>query len=163
MFIWQAKTLLGEMARLQPELYIGLQTIAADWQTPRQEQTTANIWAATADSTIDQGIMERSDKVAVVPADLGWSDVGDWHGLGELLSQDSAGNSFACQENQILNIDSQRSVIWSDTDRLIALVGVEDTVVVDTPDALLIVRRDRAQDVKRIVQTLKKTRDSQST
>jgi mannose-1-phosphate guanylyltransferase len=155
MFIWRAQTLLDEMARQQPDLHAALTTIAAAWGTPAQEQVTAKVWSTLADSTIDQGIMEHAERVAVVPADMGWSDVGDWHGLGELIEHDSVGNSVHAD---IIQFETRNSVIWSETQRLIALIGLENTVVVDTDDALLVVDRARAQDVRRIVEQLKQLR-----
>jgi mannose-1-phosphate guanylyltransferase len=155
MFVWRARTLLDEIARLQPALFAGITRIAAAWGTARQERVTAEVWASLEESTIDQGIMELAERVAVVPAELGWSDVGDWHGLGELIEHDDLGNSL---HGDIVQVDTRGSVIWSETDRVVALVGIENTAVVDTPDALLVVNRDRAQDVKRIVEQLKRAR-----
>mgnify|MGYP000327156207 CR=1 FL=1 len=155
MFVWRARTLLDEMARLQPDLYAGVQRIAAAWDTADQERETAEVWAGLVESTIDHGIMEHAARVAVVPAELGWSDVGDWHGLGELIAQDDLGNSV---RGDLVQVDTSRSVVWSETDRVVALVGVDNTVVVDTPDALLVVNRARAQDVKQVVAQLKRAR-----
>ncbi|HKG24983.1 MAG TPA: sugar phosphate nucleotidyltransferase [Thermomicrobiales bacterium] len=155
MFVWQARTLLDELARLQPDLSAGIARIAEAWGSAGQERVTAEVWAGLAESTIDQGVMERAARVAVVPAELGWSDVGDWHGLGELIARDDLGNSV---RGDIVQVDTRRSVVWSETDRVVALVGIENTAVVDTPDALLVVNRDRAQDVKRIVEHLKRAR-----
>jgi mannose-1-phosphate guanylyltransferase len=155
MFIWKVQTLLDEMARQQPDLYSAVTTIAAAWGTPAQEQVTAEIWSMLAESTIDHGIMEHAERVAVVPAEIGWSDVGDWHGLGELIARDDVGNSVHAD---IIQFETRNSVIWSETQRLIALIGLDNTVVVDTDDALLVVDRDRAQDVRRIVEELKQLR-----
>jgi mannose-1-phosphate guanylyltransferase len=152
MFVWRAQALLDELARLQPALHEGLARIAAAWGTARQERVTAEVWATLAVTTIDQGVMERAGRVAVVPAELGWSDVGDWHGLGELLARDDLGNSV---RGELVQVDTRRSVVWSETGRVVALVGIDNTAVVDTPDALLVVNRDRAQDVKRLVDQLK--------
>jgi mannose-1-phosphate guanylyltransferase len=156
MFIWKAETFLAEMRRLQPELAAGIAEIVDAWDTPEQERVTAEVWSRLQDSTIDQGIMERSSRVAVVPAELGWSDVGDWHGLGELIEHDDQGNCVTGHSSSVINIDAKDSVVWAQSDRIVALVGVENAIVVDLPDALLVARRDRAQDVKKIVDVLKK-------
>ena len=155
MFVWKAQTLLDEMARQQPALHTAITTIANAWGTPAQEQVTAEVWAKLTESTIDHGIMEHAERVAVVPAEMGWSDVGDWHGLGELIEHDAVGNSVHAD---IIQFETRNSVIWSETQRLIALIGLENTVVVDTDDALLVVDRARAQDVRRIVEQLKAMR-----
>lgn len=155
MFVWQVKTLLAEIERLDPSLSRAVRTIAAAWGTPQQDSIAAEIWATLADSTIDQGVMERSDRIAVVPATLGWSDVGDWHGLGELIAADPDGNAV---HGDVVQADTRNSVIWSETGRLIALVGLDNIAVVDTEDALLVINRENAQDVRRIVDQLKQMR-----
>jgi mannose-1-phosphate guanylyltransferase len=99
--------------------------------------------------------MERSARVAVVPAEMGWSDVGDWHGLGELLVGDPDGISG---RGDLVQTQSRSSVVWSETGRLIALVGLENVVVVDTPDALLVADRTHAQAVRSVVAQLKESR-----
>lgn len=151
MFVWRVSTLLREMARLQPALHEGITRIAAAWDSPDQERVTAEVWTNLAESTIDQGVMEHATNVAVVPSSMGWSDVGDWHGLGDLLGLIRAGEPFT----EVVKIDTHNSFIWSDTGRLIALVGLDDVVVVDLPEALLVASRDRAQDVRRVVDLLR--------
>jgi mannose-1-phosphate guanylyltransferase len=153
MFVWRAQTLLNELARLQPELFAAVSRIAAVWGTPEQERVTADIWSGLAESTIDQGVFERATRVAVVPADFGWSDVGDWHNLGELIAQDDAGNSV---RGDLVQSETRNSVVWSETGRLVALVGLDNIAVVDTEDALLVVDRKNAQEVRRIVEQLKR-------
>jgi mannose-1-phosphate guanylyltransferase len=152
MFVWRAQTLLEEFARLQPELYAAITQIASVWGTPEQERVTAEIWSTLAESTIDQGIFEHAERVAVVPAEIGWSDVGDWHNLGELIARDDSGNSV---RGDLVQSQTKNSVVWSETGRLVALVGLENIAVVDTEDALLVVDRKHAQEVRRIVEQLK--------
>jgi mannose-1-phosphate guanylyltransferase len=152
MFVWQASTLLAEVERLQPDLYHAVMRIADAWATPEQEQVTAQVWAELPETTIDQGILEHSDRVAVVPASLGWSDVGDWNNLGELIEQDGAGNRV---RGNLVQEASTDCVVWSETGRLVALVGLKDLAIVDTEDALLVVNRKFAQEVRRIVEQLK--------
>jgi mannose-1-phosphate guanylyltransferase len=151
MFIWKVRTFLDELARLQPALHLGVTQIAAAWGTPEQEQVVAEIWPTLPESTIDQGVMERTPRVAVVPAEMGWSDVGDWHGLGELLDHDENGISGHAD---LVQMRSRDSVVWSETKRVIALVGLDNIVVIDTPDALLIANRSDAQEVRGVVGAL---------
>lgn len=151
MFVWRVATLLEEMKTFQPALFEGLSRIAAVWDTPEREQVTAEIWNSLEASTIDQGVMERSARVAVVPASMGWSDVGDWHGLADLLDRAMTRPS----STEVLKIDAHNSMVWSETARMIALVGLDDIVVVDLPGALLIASRDRAQDVRKVVDQLR--------
>jgi mannose-1-phosphate guanylyltransferase len=158
MFIWQVSTFLEEMQRLMPELHSGLKHISDAWETPQRDQVVAGVWSGLGESTIDQGIMEKASRVAVVPAEMGWSDVGDWHGLGELIEHDSVGNSV---KGDLVQIDSRNCVVWSETGRLVSLIGQDNTVVVDTPDALLVIDRSRAQDVKQIVDELRRRHRSE--
>jgi mannose-1-phosphate guanylyltransferase len=152
MFVWQASTLLEEVERLQPDLFAAVTRIADAWATPDQERVTAQVWAELAESTIDQGILEHAERVAVVPANLGWSDVGDWNNLGELIEQDGAGNRVRGDMVQEASTDC---IVWSETGRLVALVGLTDLAIVDTEDALLVVNRSCVQEVRRIVGQLK--------
>ncbi len=152
MFIWKVGAFLDELAKLQPDLHRGVTQIAAAWGTPGQRQAVADVWPTLPETTIDQGVMERSGRVAVVPAEMGWSDVGDWHGLAEILNQDAHG---ICGRGDVINARSRASLVWSETDRVIALVGLENVIVIDTPDALLIADRSKAQEVRGVVATLK--------
>ena len=154
MFVWRAQTLLDEMRRLQPELRASLDRIATAWGSPEQGEVLLEEWSRLPASTIDEGIMARAERVAVVPAEMGWFDVGDWHGLGELMEQDALGNSV---RGDLVEYETKNNTVWSETNRLVALVGVENVVVVDTRDALLVVDRSRAQDVRRIVDRLKES------
>lgn len=154
MFIWRARALLAEVERLQPEVASGVARIAAAWGTPAQDRVTADVWATIAESTIDQGILEHTRRIAVVPANFGWSDVGDWNNIGDLIEGDAAGNSVRGEMVQSMTHDC---VVWSETGRLVALVGLDSIAVVDTEDALLVVDRKHAQEVRRIVDQLKST------
>jgi mannose-1-phosphate guanylyltransferase len=152
MFIWRVDRLSQELETHQPQLSCALEKVVAAWETPARDETLMRVWSKVDSTTIDQGIMEKADRIAVVPAEMGWSDVGDWHGLGELIEQDAMGNSVT---GQWLQHDAERCMVWSTTGRLIALVGVDNLAIIDTPDALLVVNRDRAQDVRKTVEQLK--------
>jgi mannose-1-phosphate guanylyltransferase len=154
-FVWQARTLLDEVARLQPDLHAGVIRIAQVWGTSEQERVAADVWSGLAESTIDQGVLEQAQRIAVVPARFGWSDVGDWNNLGELIERDDFGNSV---RGDLVQSQTRNSVVWSETGRLVALVGLENIAVVDTADALLVVNRGDAQEVRNIVEQLKTMR-----
>lgn len=153
MFVWQARTLLEEMQRHLPGLATSIETIAAAWDTPEREQILAQIWPTIQDVTIDHGILEKSDRVAVVPGDFGWTDLGDWHGFGTVASDDPLANVAINAE--LLASDVQGAVVMGNG-RLVALLGLRDIVVVDTDDALLICDRSRTQEVRGFVETLKR-------
>jgi mannose-1-phosphate guanylyltransferase len=143
------------VARLQPDLHAGVSRIAEVWGTPEQERVAAEVWLDLAESTIDQGVLEHARRIAVVPARFGWSDVGDWNNLGELIERDDFGNSV---RGDLVQSQTRNSVVWSETGRLVALVGLENIAVVDTEDALLVVNRGEAQEVRQIVEQLKTMR-----
>jgi mannose-1-phosphate guanylyltransferase len=160
MFLWRAGTLMAETARLQPELYAGLRRVADAWGTPAQDAVAAEVWAGLPTSTIDQGIMEHAARVAVVPCEMGWSDIGDWNVLGQLGEPDAAGNSL---RGDVVPVATTNSAAWSETGRLIAMVGLDNVVVVDTEDALLVADRARSQEVRQVVELLKERRREELT
>lgn len=152
MFVWKVSALEAELKRLQPEIHDGVWKIAEAWESRDQERVTASIWAELPDTTIDRGVMEHARSVAVVPAEIGWSDVGNWNDLGELIEQDALGNSV---RGNLLRIDTTNSVIWSETGRMVAMVGLDNIIVVDTEDALLVLDRNKSQEVRKVVERLK--------
>lgn len=152
MFVWQARALMAELERLQPETAAGVARVAGCWDSPSREAITAEIWAGLPTITIDHGVMEHAARVAVVPAEMGWSDVGDFHSLGELIEQDGLGNSV---RGDLLQIDTTNSVVWSETGRMVATIGLDNIIVVDTDDALLVVDRAKSQEVRKVVDRLK--------
>ncbi|MGL4316700.1 MAG: mannose-1-phosphate guanylyltransferase/mannose-6-phosphate isomerase [Pseudomonas sp.] len=111
----------------------------------------AHAFSATPDISIDYALMERSTQVATVPCDIGWSDIGSWTAMSELTSADSNGNRCT---GELFSHAAQNNYVHG-TDRLTALVGVSNLVVVDTPDAILIAHNEHTQDVKHIVNQLK--------
>lgn len=151
-FICRVAKMLAEFERQLPALYAGLEKIGAALGSSQATQVLEEIWDTLPNVSIDHGVMENAQRVAVVPLEAGWSDVGSWDALADILSTDSAGNCIV--QGQALLVDS-RGVIVSGGERLIALVGVEDLVVVDTGDALLIGHRQRMQKIKEVVERLR--------
>jgi mannose-1-phosphate guanylyltransferase len=157
MFVWQTETFLAELRRQVPELYDGLQRIADDWDTPRRDETLGAIWPTLPKRPVDTAVMEGAGArglVATVPADLGWTDVGDWDTLADVLPAGSDG-VVRLGPGTVLAHDTAGTLVYGGTDRIVATLGVTDLVVVDTPDAVLVCHRDRAQDVKALVDELK--------
>ena len=152
MFFWRVDALAAELRQHQPEIHDGVRKIAKAWESREQESVSARVWATLPNVTIDHGVMEHASRVAVVPAEMGWSDVGDWHGLGELIEQDDLGNSV---RGNLVQIDTANSVVWSESRRMVATVGLNNIIVVDTDHALLVIDRSRSQDVRQIVDMLK--------
>jgi len=159
MFIAPAKLLLDVLASTEPELHRAVTTIAASWDGPDRDRVMATHWPRLKKIAIDYSIAEPAAArglVSVVPADFEWHDVGDFAAIAELQSQGSSGKLAVLGAAKVLS-DSSSGILISDTDRLIALIGLEDVIVVDTPDALLVTTKQHAQRVKALVDALKQT------
>ena len=148
-FVFSARTILEEIKSCMPELHQGLVEIDRAIDTPDYDDAVEQVYGRIESISIDYGIMEKTTKpIYVFKADFGWSDVGSWQALYELRAaeRDQQGNLSIGDSNLI---EAKRNMVFSTTDRKIALLGVEDLVVVDTPDAVMVARLDRSQDVKR--------------
>ncbi|HEY0698661.1 MAG TPA: sugar phosphate nucleotidyltransferase [Micromonospora sp.] len=168
MFVWRVDVFLAELARQQPALHAGVIAIAKAWGSPEQDDVLGDIWPTLPRISVDYAVMEGAagvGRVATVPGDFGWNDVGDFHTLGDILPADESGNVvLGGQEGQVkppvLVRDSAGLVVVPHSGRLVAALGLRDLIVVDTPDAVLICPRDRAQDVKKLVDELKERGES---
>jgi mannose-1-phosphate guanylyltransferase len=153
MFIWQISRIMAEFARQMPDVYAQLQTIGAALGTSHQPEVMDELWPQVRKETIDYGIMEGADNVVVMPVDIGWTDIGDWAAIYQLHQPDEAGNVVVGADH--VGVGTSTSFIRGGK-KLIATIGLEDVVIIDTDDAVLICTRERAQDVKLIVERLKK-------
>ncbi|MEW5902948.1 MAG: mannose-1-phosphate guanylyltransferase/mannose-6-phosphate isomerase [Pseudomonadota bacterium] len=156
MFCFQAGSMLQEMRQHCPEILAATEASLkasrkADGEMACQVELDGKTFEKVPDDSIDYAVMEKSKNIAVVPCDIGWSDIGSWSALAELTELDTEGNRI--QGEAILH-DVRNCYIQSGG-RVIGAVGVEDLVIVDTPDALLVAHREHAQDVKRIYSRLK--------
>jgi mannose-1-phosphate guanylyltransferase len=168
MFIARADVLLGQLASSRPALHAGLLEIAEAWDTPARDVVLNHVWEGLEKVAIDYAIAEpaaAAGKVAVVPADLGWDDIGDVDSLAGLLPvSDSAGVRVLGDASTVLAAECGDSVFVAPSGgRLVAVLGLDDVVMIDTPDALLVTTRAKAQAVKGLVDTLKATRRSELT
>lgn len=153
MFIWKASTILEHFKELLPDVYAPLLQIADAMNTPKERQVIEEIYPTIPSISIDYGIMEKSTDVKVISAEFGWNDVGSWDNMGVLYDEDANGNVLAGKQ---LNIDTTNCISYSKK-RLIATVGVSDLIIVETEDAILVCDKNRAQDVKLVVDQLKAT------
>jgi mannose-1-phosphate guanylyltransferase len=158
MFIWEVDTILNEFAEQMPELYAGLQRIGNNWSGTGREKLIYEEWSHLEPETIDYGIMEGAKNVAVIPVrDLGWSDVGSWDSLFDVIKPwDKYGNIIIGKE-PILNETKDTLVYSNQEKRTTAVIGVSDLIVVDTGDVVLVCHKDQAQNVKLVVEQLKNT------
>lgn len=149
-FIWRADAIMSAFERYLPTLRHQLSEIQSAGG-PSNPAAFADVWEGIQNITIDYGIMERAERVAVIPVEIGWSDVGDWDTLTHI-----AGNGTNVVHAQHVGVDTHESLIYSDNNRVIATIGLDHFLVVDTGDALMIAPRNRAQDVKKLVDELKR-------
>ena len=154
MFVVGAGVLLDHLAAQLPALAEGLRDIAASWDTPRREEVLDAVWPGLVKIAIDHAIAEpvaAAGGVAVVPGAFGWDDVGDWDSLATLLPGASDGLAVLGDPSLVLGEDGASGVVVAGTGRTVAVLGLPDAVVVDTPDALLVTTRQHAQGVKQVV------------
>jgi mannose-1-phosphate guanylyltransferase len=159
MFIAPASVLLEQLAKSEPELHKSLMEIADAWDGMYRESVMHKVWPTLKKIAIDYSIAEpaaEANLVAVVPGNFTWHDVGDFAAIAELQSAGRRGNLAILGSTKVL-ADSSSGILVSETDRLIALIGLEDIIVVDTPDALLVTTKEHAQRVKSLVDALKAT------
>lgn len=153
MFIWQAKKAMAEFERQQNEMYQLFKQLQPAVDTADFPVALDSMWEKTARVSIDYAIMEGAEDMVVIPIDIGWSDVGAWSSLYDLLEQDESGNCGNADEGKRIILDSNDTLLFSD--KLTVAIGVDNIIVVETDDALLICHKDRAQDVKQIVNYLR--------
>lgn len=180
MFVWRVDVFLAELERQNPELHAGLTKIAEVWDDPRREEVLGDLWPTLPKISVDYAVMEGAaavGRVATVPGTFGWNDIGDFDTLGDVLPADANGNVVlgasdpagggghgsgpaggdrgATARAGTLLDDCTGLVVVPGSGRLVAALGVRDLIVVDTDDAVLLCPRDRAQEVKRLVDQLR--------
>jgi mannose-1-phosphate guanylyltransferase len=153
MFIWHIDKAMSEFERQQPAMHELLRTLQLTVDTDQFSATLNNIWEQMPRISIDYAIMEGAKDMTVIPVDIGWSDVGTWSSLYEVLEQDKFGNCGKNGGEKRIVLDAHNSLVF--TDKLTVAIGVENIVVVETDDVLMICHKDRAQDVKEIVDYLR--------
>lgn len=151
MFIWRADAIIGELRIHMPDLYEGLEQLKNDIDSPYFEKTLTQIYGQLRSISIDYGVMEKSNKVYLTKGVFDWSDVGSWEEVYQLSEKDANGNAIT---GSVFSEQTHDSYIYS-PDSFTAVIGVENLVVINTGTATLICRRDRAQEVKKIVDFLK--------
>jgi mannose-1-phosphate guanylyltransferase len=163
MFVWRVDVFLDELRQRQPTLHDGLTRIAAAWDTRQQDEVFGEVWPTLPKIAVDYAVMEpaaAAGKVATVAGDFGWTDVGDFGNLGEVLPADANGNVVLGGDTDelkpgVLLRDAHNVIAVPMSHRLISVLGVSNVVVVDTPDVVLVCARDRVQDVKKLVDDLR--------
>jgi mannose-1-phosphate guanylyltransferase/mannose-6-phosphate isomerase len=153
MFLFRSGRFLAELRRLEPETYMkSLEALQKAKRDGDSISLDARAWRECRNESVDYAVMEKTDQLALVPLDAGWDDVGSWNFLERLPASDAGENRT---RGDVVLEDSHNNLVHS-SGRLVALVGVEDHVVVETEDAVLVAHKNRVQDVKKVVQNLKR-------
>jgi len=152
-FAWKTGIFLAEMQRHAPKHLTGLRKVL-EARAKGDEQSASQLYRRLPVEVIDRSVMEKTDNLLLVPATFDWSDIGNWSELGDRVRADAHGNSV---DGEAVLVDTTGSLIFGDR-RLIAAIGVKDLIIVDTEDALLVVPRSHAQDVRKVVEALRRAR-----
>jgi mannose-1-phosphate guanylyltransferase/mannose-6-phosphate isomerase len=152
-FSWRLNVFIDELGRHAPRHLAGLRKVIAARQA-NDEKAASDLYARLPVEVVDRAVMEKTDRLLLVPAAFDWADIGNWAELGALVHADPHGNSV---EGQAVLVDTTGSLVFGDR-RLVAAIGLEDMIIVDSEDALLVVPRSRAQDVRKVVDALKRAR-----
>ncbi len=157
-FVWKVSTLLNEISLYLPKLHEQLEELTSNtapikgkYPYQKLSESGKKIFHSLESVSIDHGVMEKSTNVAVLPAEIGWNDVGTWTSLAEISKNDSHGNVI---NGNVVSVENSDSIIQAEN-RLVAALGLKNIIVVDTPDALLVCAKERAQDIKKIVEKIK--------
>lgn len=152
MFAFQAGRYLAELEKYAPEMLAACRRSFADAETDADfVRINAEMFSQCPSDSIDYAVMEKTDKAVVIPLDAHWNDVGSWAALWEVREKDNYGNALA---GDVIAIDTENSFIHS-SNKLVAAIGVQDMIIIETDDAVMIAPKDRVQDVKEIVKVLK--------
>lgn len=151
MFVWKVSTILKKLAQFMPEIYEGLLTIRESIGTEQQDAVLQAEFPKFKSISVDYGIMEKAENIYTIPGSFGWDDVGSWLAMERINPRNEFGNVV---KGDLVSIDTKNCIIQGGK-KLIATVGVEDLVVVDTEDALLICDKERAGDIKKVLENLR--------
>lgn len=151
MFVWQASTILKEMAKHLPEVTAVLDDITSSWKEGDNPGAIAEHFPRMPNISIDYGVLEKTDNVALIPCDIGWSDVGSWDAVHEVSDKDESNNAT---QGNVIAVDCRNTLIHSNK-RLVSAIGVKNLNIVETADAVLITNRGESQRVREVVDILK--------
>lgn len=150
-FLWRADRFLEAVEKALPDLDAGLKEINKAYGTHVQQKVIRQVYSRIDSVSVDYGVLERAKKIAVIPVSMGWSDVGSWSAMAQVSELDPNGNLIT---GNVVDLGSRGSIVYANN-RLVATIGLDQMVVVDTPDALLVCPKDRVQEVKSLVARLK--------
>jgi len=150
MYVWKAKTLLDHYKNLKPELYEHLMEISKNLGTPNERKTISEIYPQMEKISIDYAIMEKVDpkEIRIIKADMGWSDIGNWEAIYEELAKYPEEN---IERGQTRLLDCKGCLAYSDNNKVLAAIGLEDIIIVDTKDGILVCKKKDAKKIKELL------------
>ncbi len=151
MFIWKVSSILNNFQRFMPDIYDGLQKIKTAIGTEQAEAVLQSEFENFISESIDYGVMEKAKDIYVIPGTFGWDDVGSWLAIERINKTNEFGNVI---KGNVVAVNTRNTIVEG-SDKLIATVGVEDTVIVDTEDALLVCAKERAGEIKKVLENLR--------
>ncbi len=151
MFIWKTESILKNIRQHMPDLYEGLQPIVQAYGTADFDTVLKDNFCKLPAESIDFGIMEKAEDIYTIPGNFGWDDVGSWLALERINETDEDGNMLS---GDVINVDSKNCTVCGGA-RMVAVLGLEDVVVVDTPDAVLVCDKNSTQDIKKVLASLR--------
>ncbi|MDD2823369.1 MAG: sugar phosphate nucleotidyltransferase [Candidatus Daviesbacteria bacterium] len=154
LYCWSVEALANAIAKHAPGLNRGLEQIFQSLDTKESKGVTQKVYEDAENVQIDVAVSERVNNLVVIPGDFGWNDVGDWKVIYDTKKKDENGNVVDGVEDLLVNINSEECLIQGNQ-KLIAVIGLKDIIVVDTKDAILICHKDKTQDVKKVIEKLK--------
>ncbi len=157
MFVWKTSSILSAFNNIMPVLHSGLMEIKTALGTPSEDAIINRIFPDFPSISIDYGIMEKSSNIYTIPGNFGWDDVGSWNAMERTFTPDANDNIIS---GKILSIDTEHCIIQGDK-KLIACVGLEDLVIVDTDDAMLICSKEHTSDIRKVIEKLKESGNTQ--
>lgn len=151
MFVWRASSILTNMEKFMPDTYQGLLRIKESIGTDHEDQTLQKEFTAFHSESVDYGIMEKAEHIYTIPGTFGWDDVGSWLAVDRIRKSNELGNVVS---GNIITVNSRNCIIEG-SKKLIAAVGLEDLIIVDSEDAILICEKQSAGDIKKVLENLK--------
>ncbi len=155
-FVWQIKNIIRAFEIFLPEMHEVFDAEKNNFNTPAEKQAIERIYPLCVNISIDYGVMEKADNVYIIPSSFGWSDLGTWASAYDNLDKDYLENAVA--GSNVMIIDATKNMIHADNKKLVLIQGLDDFIVVDTPDVLLICRKNKEQTIKEYVAEVKRNK-----
>ena len=155
-FVWQVKNIIKAFEKHLPELAEVFEGEKKNFNTDDEKEAIERIYPLCVNISIDYGVMEKADNVYIIPSSFGWSDLGTWTSVYDNLEKDYLGNAVAGKH--VMVIDATNNVVHADNKKLVLLQGLDDFIVVDTPDVLLICKKEKEQEIKEYVAEIKRNK-----